>query len=169
MKTLLAVATVGAALLTGGPVAAGDVYADAALLATIESVRVVVSDQVEDNCLFNASGIKARLSVTLEHSGIAVSDVSPWMLHIIFHGWAGIVGQHHVRGGCLMEFDFELRRPGPANTWIVAAEDGGLSIGPDALDSEAMMVAEEFVDKVIAAILAARRSVGTAGVSDRRS
>ena len=70
MKTLLVATTVAAAFLAGGPVAAGDVYADAGLFATIESIDVIVEDDVTDRCLFNAKGIEARLLATLERSGI---------------------------------------------------------------------------------------------------
>ena len=80
MKTLFTAATMVAVLLTAVPVAAGSVYADAALLATIESVNVVVADDVKEGCLLNASGIKARLSTTLERSGIRVSETSRWYL-----------------------------------------------------------------------------------------
>jgi hypothetical protein len=51
----------------------------------------------------------------------------------------------------------------------VAGEGGFLSIGPDAQDSAAMQSTEGFADEVIAAILAARRSVGPASVAGRRS
>jgi hypothetical protein len=165
MKTLLAVATVGAALLTGGPVAAGDVYADAALLATIEGIDVIVKDDVEGGCLFNADGIKARLSAMLERSGIPVSDAGPWILYAYFIGApTSIEGR---RAGCMLGSTFQLTQRGPAKTWIVAGEGGNLTIGPDARDSSAMRNAETFADEVIAAILAARRSVGSS-VPDAR-
>jgi hypothetical protein len=51
----------------------------------------------------------------------------------------------------------------------MAGDGGAMTTGPDALDDSAMRDAEQFTDEVIAAILAARRSAGTAGVSDRRS
>src|SRR3954453_469947 len=109
MKTLLAAATVGAALLTGGgPVAAGSVYADAALLATIESIDVIVEDDVTDRCLFNAKGIEARLSPTLERSGIPVSDTSPWMLSTYFFG--GPTRNGDRRDSCMISTDLQLVR-----------------------------------------------------------
>jgi hypothetical protein len=168
MKTLLSIATIAATLLASSPAAASSIYADAALLATIEGIEVVVSDQVRDGCLFNASGIKARLSAMLERSGIAVFEAATWKVNVIFYGWPTTADGRRIRAGCMMTDQFELRRHGPSNTWIVAAESGGLTIGPDALDSNAMQSAERFADEVIAAILAARRSVG-ASASGRQS
>jgi hypothetical protein len=167
MKTLLAAATMAAALLTAAPVAAGSVYADAALLATIESINVVVEDNVKDGCLLNASGIKVHLSVTLERSGIHVAETSRWYLHVSLIGRPTIHGGR--REGCVVDSYYQLTSYGPANTRLVAGDGGFLSIGPDAQDSAAMQSTQEFTDEVIAAILAARRSAGTAGVSDRRS
>lgn len=167
MKTLFTAATMAAALLTAVPVAAGSVYADAALLATIESVNVVVADDVKEGCLLNASGIKARLSTTLERSGIRVSETSRWYLHVSLIGRPTIHGGR--RGGCVVDSYYQLTSYGPANTRIVAGEGGFLSIGPNAQDSAAMQSAEGFADEVITAILAARRSVGTTGVPGRQS
>lgn len=167
MKTLFTAATMAAALLTAVPVAAGSVYADAALLATIESVNVVVADDVKEGCLLNASGIKARLSTTLERSGIRVSETSRWYLHVSLIGRPTIHGGR--RGGCVVDSYYQLTSYGPANTRIVAGEGGFLSIGPNAQDSAAMQSAEGFADEVITAILAARRSVRAAGVSGRQS
>jgi hypothetical protein len=167
MKTLLTAATVAAALLTGAPVKADNIYADAALLATIESIDVIVEDDVVDRCLFNAKGIEARLSVTLERSGIPVSDASPWTLYAYFLG--GPTRNGDRRDGCMISTDLQLVRPGPNNTRIVAGGGSAINIGPNAQDDAAMRKAEEFADEVIAAILAARRSAGTAGVSGRQS
>jgi hypothetical protein len=155
-----------ATLLTAAPVMAGSVYADAALLAMIESVNVVVADDVKDGCLLNASGIKARLSATLERAGIHVAETSRWYLHV------SLIGRPTIRGGrregCVVDSYYQLTSYGPANTRIVAGEGGFLSIGPDAQDSATMQSIEGFADEVIAAILAARQSAG-AGVSGRQS
>jgi hypothetical protein len=115
---------------------AGSVYADAALLAMIESVNVVVADEVKDGCLLNASGIKARLSATLERSGIHVAETSRWYLHVSLIGRPTIHGGR--REGCVVDSYYQLTSYGPANTRIVAGEGGFLSIGPDAQDSAAM-------------------------------
>jgi hypothetical protein len=166
MKTLLVAAGVAAALLTAAPAAAGSVYADTALLAMIESINVVVADGVKDGCLLNASGIKARLSATLERSGIHVAATSRWYLHVSLIGRPIIHGGR--REGCVVDSYYQLTSYGPANTRLVAGEGGFLSIGPDAQDSAAIRSAEGFADEVIAAILAARRSVG-ASVSGQQS
>jgi hypothetical protein len=166
MKTLLVAITVAAAFLAGGPVAAGDVYADAGLFATIESIDVIVEDDVTDRCLFNAKGIEARLLATLERSGILVSDASPWTLYAYFLG--GPTRNGDRRDGCMIFTDIQLVTLGSSNTRIVAGTSGALNIGPNAQDDAAMRNAERFTDKVIAAILAARRSVG-GGVAGRQS
>jgi hypothetical protein len=164
MKTLLAAATVATALLTGGSVTA-DVYADAELLATIENIQVSVQDDVKDGCLFNAGGIKARISATLERSGIAVSKTSYWFLFVSFSGHETRHGG--ARDGCLVIQRFQLLSYGPSNTFVLAAQGGRFSIGPDARDDSAMRNTEAFTDELITAILAARRSIG-ASVSGRQ-
>jgi hypothetical protein len=165
MKTLLAAATVAAALLTAGPVAAGGIYADAAMLATLESVRVVVEDGVKGSCLLDASGIKARLSATLERSGIPISEAGPWILYAhYFNGHDVRPSERRTR--CALKTTFQLQF-GPANTLIVATEDGSLSAGPGALDDEVIRGAKRFADEMIAAILAARRLVGASGAGRR--
>jgi hypothetical protein len=166
MKKLLGASTVVAALLTAAPAMAGSVYADAALLAMIESVNVVVVDHVKDGCLLNASEIEARLSATLERSGIHVAETSRWYLHVSLIGRPTIHGGR--REGCVVDSYYQLTSYGPANTRIVAGDGGFLSIGPDAQDSATMQSIEGFADEVIAAILAARQSAG-AGVSGRQS
>jgi hypothetical protein len=166
MKTLLATAAVAAALLTAAPTMAGSVYADAMLLATIESIDVVLADDVKDGCLLNASGIKARFSAMLERSGIPVSNAGRWLIAASFIG--GQTENERGRMGCVMASRYELLRPGPGNTWTRAGHDASLNIGPGLLDDRAINRAEQFADEVIAAILAARRSVG-ASASGQRS
>jgi hypothetical protein len=167
MKTLLTAATMAAALIAAPPPVAANIFADASLLATIESVKVFVVDDVKGGCLFNAEKIKARLSATLERSGITVSEGSRWLFFVYLVGNA--VRSGDSSSGCVANFNFQLLHHEPNDAWILAAQAGALSLGPDVRDSYAMQNAEQFADEMIASILAARRSVSRSDVSGPRS
>lgn len=124
-------------------------------LAEIDTIEIILHDQVRDRCFFGKDSVHNRAKFRLAQAGIKVEEGVDLSMRVSFVGFASN-SQAGNRSGCVVSYNFDVSEYNRFAGLVILAQHHGVMIGPDRADPEIMSEVDSFLDEVLAAIISSR-------------